>query len=115
LKDLYITAVCRCVPPANKPTTAEMANCRPYLLGEIELIQPKIFVALGRVAFDNLVRILAIKVPAVRFAHGTAYSFSAGKFLVCSYHPSRQNTQTGRLTGAMFDRVWATVKELLRQ
>jgi uracil-DNA glycosylase family 4 len=115
LKDLYITAVCRCVPPDNKPTTTEMANCRPYLLDEIEIINPKIFVALGRIAFDNLVRIFSIQDPEIVFIHAASYALEAGKYLVCSYHPSRQNTQTGRLTVTMFDQVWATVKELLRR
>ena len=115
LKDLFITAVCRCAPPDNKPTGVELANCRPYLLAEIETIQPKVFVALGRVAFEAVVQIFSIRDPAVVFAHAAAYPLEGGKYLVCSYHPSRQNTQTGRLTGAMFDQVWDTVNQLLRQ
>ena len=115
LKDLYITAVCRCAPPENKPTLEEAANCRPFLLQEIEVLDPKVFVALGRIAFDNLVRILSVQDDHPIFAHGVCYRIAGNKTLVCSYHPSRQNTQTGRLTVAMFDRVWGIVNELLRR
>jgi uracil-DNA glycosylase family 4 len=113
LKDVYITAVCRCVPPQNKPSTQEMANCRPYLLNEIELIQPKVFVALGRIAFDALVHIHSLAGRPTVFSHAAVIPLEGGKHLVCSYHPSRQNTQTGRLTVEMFDRVWSLVNELL--
>ncbi|MGD0610609.1 MAG: uracil-DNA glycosylase [Anaerolineales bacterium] len=115
LKDLYITAVCRCAPPDNKPSMLEMANCQPYLLQEIEHLDPKIFVALGRIAFDRLVRILPIQDDLPVFAHGVSYRIAKDKTLVCSYHPSRQNTQTGRLTSAMFDQIWDKVRELLRR
>jgi len=113
LKDLYITAVCRCAPPDNKPARAEMLNCRPYLLAEIEAIRPQVFVALGRIAFDNLLEILGIEDRSVVFAHAAVYPLPDDRTLVCSYHPSRQNTQTGRLTTAMFDRVWEVVKDNL--
>jgi len=115
LKDLYITAVCRCAPPDNKPSLQEAANCRPYLLREIEILDPKVYVALGRIAFDNLVRILSIQGDRPIFSHGVSYPIAGNKTLVCSYHPSRQNTQTGRLTTAMFDHVWDLVRELLRR
>jgi uracil-DNA glycosylase family 4 len=115
LKDLYITAVCRCAPPDNKPNPHEMANCRPYMLQEIEMLEPKVFVALGRTAFDSLIRILSIQDSRPNFAHGAIFPASGGKTLVCSFHPSRQNTQTGRLTSAMFDRIWENVRELLRR
>ncbi len=114
LKDVYITAVCRCVPPDNKPTAQEIANCRTYLLSEIEIIQPEVFVALGRIAFDALVQITRMKKISPVFSHGAVYPIDGGKAMVCSYHPSRQNTQTGRLTTEMFDRVWSMVNELLR-
>jgi uracil-DNA glycosylase len=93
----------------------EMANCQPYLLQEIEHLDPKIFVALGRIAFDRLVRILPIQDDLPVFAHGVSYRIAKDKTLVCSYHPSRQNTQTGRLTSAMFDQIWDKVRELLRR
>ena len=117
LKDLYITAVCRCAPPENKPSLQEMANCRPYLEQEILLLQPKVFVALGRIAFDALTSIF--KAPSsIAFSHNAAYYLEAKRlitdyWLLCSYHPSRQNTQTGRLTADMFNQVWKSVQELL--
>ena len=73
LHDLYITAVCRCVPPGNKPTRTEIANCLPYLQREIDLIQPKGFVALGRIAFDELLRLYSVRDKAMIFAHGKVY------------------------------------------
>jgi uracil-DNA glycosylase family 4 len=113
LTDLYTAPVCRCVPPDNKPTLVEMTNCQPYLEGEIEIIQPKIFVVLGRIAFERILRIFAIQDPTIVFAHNAVYEIPGGRYLVCSYHPSRQNTQTGRLTVEMFDEVWKTVRKLL--
>ena len=113
LTDLYTAPVCRCAPPDNKPTPVEMTNCQPYLEGEIELIQPKIFVVLGRIAFERILRIFAIQDPTIVFAHNAIYEIPGGRYLVCSYHPSRQNTQTGRLTVDMFDEVWKTVRKLM--
>jgi len=113
LANLYTAPICRCVPPDNKPKPQEMANCRPYLELELELIHPKIIVVLGRIAYESILRILSIQDPSITFAHNAAYQTPGAKWLVCSYHPSRQNTQTGRLTVEMFDRVWRTVKGLL--
>ncbi len=116
LKDLYITAVCRCAPPKNKPTQQEMDNCQPYLEREIDLIRPKVFVALGRIAFENLLRICSTEDASrnTYFAHCATYHLlPSASWLVCSYHPSRQNTQTGRLTAEMFDAVWRKIRELL--
>lgn len=122
LKDLYITAVCRCAPPGNKPSPQEMTNCQPYLAREIEIFQPKILIALGRVAFDRILRIISDGQPTIVnrqssgvFAHSAAYQLITDHWLLCSYHPSRQNTQTGRLTAEMFDTVWQKVRELLDQ
>ena len=113
LTDLYTAPVCRCAPPDNKPTPVEMTTCQPYLEVEIEIIQPKIFVVLGRIAFERILRILAIQDPTIVFAHNAVYQIPGGRYLVCSYHPSRQNTQTGRLTVEMFDEVWKTVRNLM--
>lgn len=113
LKNLYTAPICRCVPPDNKPKPQEIANCKPYLESEFELIRPKVFVALGRVAFDGILRILSIRDPSITFAHNAVYQIPRGKYLVGSYHPSRQNTQTGRLTVEMFDQVWRTVRDVL--
>jgi uracil-DNA glycosylase family 4 len=113
LNDLYTAPICRCVPPDNKPKPQEMANCQPYLERELELIHPKVIVVLGRIAFEGILRILSVHDPAIVFAHNAAYQIPKTKWLVCSYHPSRQNTQTGRLTEEMFDQVWKTVRMLL--
>jgi uracil-DNA glycosylase family 4 len=115
LTDLYIAPVCRCAPPDNKPTPQEMANCQPYLECELELVQPKVLVGLGRIAFDRVLGLYAIKDNSFHFGHNIVYKIPDGKFLVCSYHPSRQNTQTGRLTVAMFDQIWETVRELVKR
>ena len=117
LLDLYTSPVCRCVPPDNKPTTLEMVNCKPYLEREIEIIRPKIFVALGKIAFDTIKSIFFVP-SLVAFSHGAHYPLKIGSidhWLLASYHPSRQNTQTGRLTEEMFDRVWKTARELLER
>jgi uracil-DNA glycosylase family 4 len=114
LTDLYTAPVCRCAPPDNKPSPQEMTNCQSYLEREIEIIQPKVFVALGRIAFERILRIYLIKDTSMTFAHNIVHEIHDGKYLVCSYHPSRQNTQTGRLTAEMFDQVWKTVQGLLQ-
>jgi uracil-DNA glycosylase len=113
LTDLYTAPICRCVPPDNKPQPQEMANCQPYLERELELIQPKVIVVLGRIAFEGILRILTEHDPAIVFAHNATYQIPIARWLVCSYHPSRQNTQTGRLTAEMFDQVWKKVRRLL--
>lgn len=115
VRDLYITPVCRCAPPENKPTPQEMANCRPYLEEEIRTIHPKVFVALGRIAFEEVLGILNQAKKEYSFSHGQVHHLPGGQYLVCSYHPSRQNTQTGRLTVEMFDQVWQTVRSLLEK
>jgi uracil-DNA glycosylase len=120
LNDLYISAVCRCAPPGNKPTSAEITNCLPYLEREIALLsQLRVIVALGRIAFDNTLRIYRQKgfpIPAPKFSHVSLHPLGDGlPWLVVSYHPSRQNTQTGRLTPSMFERVWSLARELLQQ
>ena len=117
LRGLYLSAACRCVPPANKPTPEELSNCRPYLEHEIEMIRPAAIVCLGRVAFDGLLRIHSMSASKFRFAHGASFHVVAGRggamrWLLCSYHPSQQNTLTGRLLPAMFDDIWATAQGL---
>jgi uracil-DNA glycosylase family 4 len=114
LSDLFITAVARCVPPGNKPSRLELENCQPYLERELEMIQPQVLVPLGRIAFERLRRIYSIPASALDFAHGAIYRMENGPWLVCSYHPSQQNTQTGRLTREMFDQIWAKVKSILK-
>ncbi len=120
LLDCFITAAVRCAPPGNKPERAEFAACRPFLLRELALLQRgRVYVALGRLAFDALLGAFgrqgwALAEPRPRFAHGAAYACVYGRrVILCSYHPSRQNTQTGRLTPAMFRRVFARARRLL--
>jgi uracil-DNA glycosylase family 4 len=118
LSELFISAVCRCAPPGNKPNAQEMANCLPYLAEEIALIESlEVIVVLGRIAFDNVLRLFrdhGHEIPRLEFAHGAVYQLGDGlPWLVVSYHPSRQNTQTGRLTEEMFDQVWGKVHALL--
>lgn len=118
LTDLYLTAVCRCVPPGNRPTPAEMDTCQPYLEHEIASLQPAVIVALGRIAFERIVRLCAASAPRLSFVHGAYFELPPSTllprpaFLLCSYHPSRQNTQTGRLTVTMFDAIWQQARRL---
>jgi len=113
LKDLFITAVCRCVPPGNKPSRDEILACQDYLIREIYLINPKVIVALGRIAFDRLKFIFQGTAKAMTFAHGAIYPINDQQTIVCSYHPSRQNTQTGRLTREMFAKIWIKTSSLI--
>ena len=115
LQDLYICAVAHCAPPANKPAPAELDNCQPYLERTLEILQPKVIVCLGRIAFERVLRLYSVRNPAWKFGHGALYRMDAppGTWILCSYHPSQQNTLTGRLTAAMFDEVWAKARALL--
>jgi len=115
LTDMYITASARCAPPANKPTTQELNNCQPFLEREIEILKPKVIVALGRIAFDRILRLYFEPKADKKFAHGAAFRLQAGPWLVSSYHPSQQNTLTGKLTVEMFDAMWAQVRSLLEK
>jgi uracil-DNA glycosylase family 4 len=108
LRNLYITAAARCAPPDNRPLPSELANCAPFLDREIGgLRRLKVVVALGKIGFDaylNFLRrrgLVQSKATYV-FAHGAQYDLPDGKILLASYHPSNQNTQTGKLTRAMF-------------
>ena len=117
LTDVWITAVCRCAPPDNKPTTEEMDNCQPFLRREYKsLNRIQGIVAFGKIAYDaafNLIK-QKEKISIPRFGHGVFYpSASDQPWILASYHPSRQNTQTGRLTTAMFDAIWTEVRRLL--
>ncbi len=114
----YITAAVRCAPPANRPTAAERDHCRPYLEEELEIFRSaRVVVALGGFAFDQVLRILQSRdegVPQARpkFSHGVEVDLGSRTVLGC-YHPSQQNTFTGRLTESMFDAVWERAKRLI--
>lgn len=112
LQDVYTAPVCRCAPPDNKPTSQEMQNCLPYLEAELAILHPRVLVALGRIAYDIILKIFGVQKTAWKFGHGLEYTLDDQTCLLCSYHPSRQNTQTGRLTSEMFDSIWKRAKEL---
>jgi uracil-DNA glycosylase len=122
LTDVYVAAAARCAPPDNKPTPEELNTCRPYLIREIALLDRlRVVVALGRIGYEAVLRVYEDR-PGFRgrsallplFAHAAVVPLGEGlPAVVTSYHPSRQNTQTGRLTAEMFDVVWRTVRELL--
>jgi len=113
LKDMYITASGRCAPPGNKPTSEELDRCQPYLEREIQILRPQVIVCLGRIAFERVLRIYSARHSTWKFAHAASYRLEAGPWILCSYHPSQQNTRTGRLTVEMFDAIWKKVLELL--
>ncbi len=134
LTDLYTAPVCRCAPPDNKPSADEMTNCQPFLEAELRLIQPKVIVALGRIAFDSILRIFfrpltvdsgqkttVHRPSSIVFGHGAVFTLPPSSFilhnssLLCSYHPSQQNTLTGRLTVEMFDQIWQKARDLLEE
>ncbi len=118
LNDMYITASARCAPPDNKPSPEELKNCQPYLERELEIIKPKVIVCLGRIAFERILKVLAIRDSTMKFSHGATFDLRPTNFqpvtLLCSYHPSQQNTLTGKLTVKMFDDIWKKAKQLLK-
>ncbi len=106
LIDCRITNAVRCVPPENKPTPAEIATCRPFLAGEIEsLPRLKAILALGSIAHGSVIKALGERLSQRPFVHGAEYALSGGLVLAGSYHCSRYNTNTGRLTAAMLESV----------
>ena len=118
LDDLYITAVVHCAPPGNRPTPRELARCRPFFHAHIDLLpRLQVIIALGHIAFRGVLGELhargrALPSPSPRFAHGAEVRLP-GLTVLASYHPSRQNTQTGRLTVPMFDAIFARACQLL--
>jgi uracil-DNA glycosylase family 4 len=118
LRDAFLTAVARCAPPKNKPTRNEMDNCQGFLVRELALLaSTRVVLTLGRIAFDRYRRLLreqGATLPRLTFHHGACYRLEPPlPALVVSYHPSRQNTQTGRLTEEMLDEVFGQVRRLL--
>jgi uracil-DNA glycosylase family 4 len=111
LRDLFVAAAVRCAPPANRPLPAERENCLPYAAEELELIQPRVIVCLGGFAWDAACRLLGVR-PRPRFGHGAEHAPPDGPALIGTYHPSQQNTFTGRLTEAMMDAVFLRAREL---
>jgi uracil-DNA glycosylase family 4 len=115
LTDLYITASGRCAPPANKPTPEELNNCQPFLERDLEILQPQVIVCLGSIAFARVLRIYFVRNSAWKFGHGALYRLDNGTWILCSYHPSQQNTLTGKLTVSMFDDIWKKAKSLVNE
>ena len=113
LNDMYITASGRCAPPKNKATSEELNTCQPYLVRELEILKPKVIVCLGRIAFDRVLKIHSVRNSKWKFGHGATYQLETGTWVLCSYHPSQQNTLTGKLTIKMFDDIWKKANLLL--
>jgi uracil-DNA glycosylase family 4 len=121
LKNAYVAATIRCAPPANKPLPSEILNCRGYLVRELEILQPRAVLALGKIAWDAYLEVLKqsgliASKAAFRFAHGTEAELpGAGARLFGVYHPSQQNTQTGRVTPAMYAHVLRRIRRFLEK
>lgn len=118
LEDVWISAMVRCAPPANKPTPTERQHCRDWLEEELDLMPGlRVVVALGGLAFAQILRVLSdrgapVPVPRPKFGHGVEVSLPGHPTVLGSYHPSQQNTFTGKLTEPMFDEIWARVRAL---
>jgi len=115
LKNLWITSAVRCAPPKNRPSAEELTRCLPFLARELEILHPSVIVALGKIAFEQILRLNALRRASYPFSHGATYKLPSGVWLLASYHPSRQNTQTGRLTIEMFNSIWEKAKRLAEE
>ena len=119
LQNCYVAAAVRCAPPANKPTKQEFETCRPFVREELKLLKHiKVIVALGKIAFEEYFRTCQsmgniIPSPRPKFSHGGVYELSWGVTLLGSYHPSQQNTFTGKLTRPMFHSVFQRAKTII--
>ena len=110
LRGVWVTLSARCAPPGNAPRPDELLRCSPWLHRELELLRPRVTLALGAIAWASVLRVFRVRGvevprPAPRFAHGAEVSLPGAPWLIGAYHVSQQNTQTGRLTPAMFDAV----------
>ena len=111
LEGAFVAAAVRCAPPANRPLPGERDNCLPYAARELELIRPAVIVCLGAFAWDAACRLLSLR-PKPRFGHGAEHQVPDGPVVIGTYHPSQQNTFTGKLTEAMMDAIFARAREL---
>ncbi len=121
LVNAVVSGACHCAPPDNKPTREEVANCQPFLEQTVLQVEPKVILALGRLAWAETLRLakdlewlMKTDPKPPKFAHGAEYQFPNKTWLLASYHPSQQNTFTGRLTEKMFDQVFKRAKKLAR-
>jgi uracil-DNA glycosylase len=111
LVDAYVTAALRCAPPQNKPLKEELANCSGYLRDEFGVLDNvKVMICLGKIAFYSCCKLLHIK--GVKFGHGKSFTHQ-NYTIICSYHPSKQNTQTGKLTWIQWSHIFSTAKAIL--
>ena len=117
LDGCYITATIRCAPPKNKPLPEETENCRPYFLKELDLLKKiEVLVPLGQIALTQTLRTLrqmGLGIPPLTFGHGKVYPLPNRQTIITTYHPSQQNTQTGKLTRPMFHQIFKMVREKL--
>ena len=119
LSDCYVTAAARCAPPANRPLPSELDRCRPFLAAELRLLRRvRVVVALGRIAHEAYLQAAGwrAQLPSTerpRFGHGAEARLPDGTVLLCSYHPSRQNTNTGRLTRGMWHAIFRRARALV--
>lgn len=114
LTGAYVTAAVRCAPPNNRPSIEERDNCLPYLSRELGLLlEARVIVPLGGFAYEAMTKVVGVE-RRLRFAHGAETRSSDGRVVLCSYHPSQQNTFTGRLTEEMFDAIFRRARELAR-
>jgi uracil-DNA glycosylase family 4 len=112
LHGAWVAAAVRCAPPANRPLPSERENCLPYTAAELALLEPAVIVCLGGFAWDAACRLLGLR-PRPRFGHGAEFAPpEGGPLLLGSYHPSQQNTFTGRLTEPMMDAVFARARDV---
>jgi uracil-DNA glycosylase family 4 len=115
LVNCYITAIVHCAPPLNRPMPGEILNCRGFLRQEWELLSGvRVIVALGRLAFDQSWKLGNLNLRCPSFRHGLELPMGDSKTLLASFHPSQQNTFTGKLTELMFDRIFERAREILR-
>jgi uracil-DNA glycosylase family 4 len=113
LRDAFVAAAVRCAPPANKPLPSERDNCLPYAAKELALLKPLVIVCLGAYAWDAACRLHGLR-PRPRFAHGAEHAIPDGPVLLGTYHPSQQNTFTGKLTEQMLDDVFVRAAVIVR-
>lgn len=118
LIDCAITAAAHCAPPDNKPLPVELSHCRTWLDATFDLIQPRVMLALGQIAFKAIVDECKAREwlgsARPKFGHGAKFPLAENRWLLASYHPSQQNTFTGKLTEPMFDAIFATARNLLK-
>ena len=112
MTDAWVTSPVKCAPPLNKPTTVEIATCRPYFVRELEALAPRVLIALGGIGFTAVIRHFDIR-PRPTFGHGVEVAIDDQTTLIASYHVSQQNTFTGKLTEPMLDSVFNRAREII--